>query len=78
MSGEGHKDWISDISFHPQGTHLATCSGDSLIKIWNLVKAECLFTFKDHSQPVWSVDFHWSGDFLIASSMDHTIRLYDV
>ena len=29
MCGEGHNDWISDVSFHPLGTHLATCSGDS-------------------------------------------------
>jgi WD40 repeat protein len=28
MSGEGHKDWISGLAFHPKGTHLATSSGD--------------------------------------------------
>jgi WD40 repeat protein len=28
MSGEGHKDWISGLAFHPKGTHLCTSSGD--------------------------------------------------
>ena len=27
MSGDGHKDWISSLSFNPIGTHLATSSG---------------------------------------------------
>jgi WD40 repeat protein len=28
MTGDGHSDWISDVAFHPLGTHLATASGD--------------------------------------------------
>lgn len=49
MSGEGHNDWISDISFHPKGTHLATASGDSTIKIWDFLNITCAWTIKDHS-----------------------------
>jgi WD40 repeat protein len=33
MSGEGHKDWISGIDFHPRGSHLVTSSGDCTIKV---------------------------------------------
>ena len=29
MSGEGHKDWISAMRFHPRGHHLLTGSGDA-------------------------------------------------
>lgn len=78
MSGEGHNDWISDISFHPKGTHLATASGDSTIKIWDFLNITCAWTIKDHSQPVWSIDFNHNGDFLIAGGMDHQCKLYDV
>jgi len=35
MSGEGHNDWISDVAFHPLGTHLTTASGDCTIKLWD-------------------------------------------
>ena len=49
MSGEGHSDWISDVSFHPLGTHLATSAGDCLIKIWDFVNIKCAWTIKDHS-----------------------------
>merc|ERR1719262_2141652 len=33
MSGEGHRDWISGVDFHPAGSHLATASGDRTVKI---------------------------------------------
>ena len=33
MSGEGHRDWISGIGFHPRGSHLVTSSGDCTIKV---------------------------------------------
>ena len=78
MSGEGHDNWISDIAFHEKGTHLATASGDCTIKIWDIFNMECSWKIVDHSQPVWSLNFNYSGDFLIAGAMDHSIRLYDV
>jgi WD40 repeat protein len=58
MSGEGHKDWVSSLKFHPKGLHIVTASGDSTIKIWDFVNTTCTFTFKDHRQPVWSIDLN--------------------
>lgn len=58
MSGEGHKDWVSAIKFHPKGLHIVTASGDSTVKIWDFVNTSCTFTFKDHKQPVWSIDIN--------------------
>jgi WD40 repeat protein len=78
MSGEGHKDWVAGIDFHPKGSHLATCSGDSTIKIWDFLKAQCVHTFTDHIHPVWSVAFNDTGDFLISGSIDHTSKLFDI
>ena len=28
MSGDGHRDWVAGVDFHPAGTHLASASGD--------------------------------------------------
>lgn len=78
MSGEGHRDWVSGIVFHPKGSHLITSSGDCSIKIWDFLNASCTVTFKDHVQPVWSVDINDTGEFIISGSMDHTARLYDI
>ena len=39
LSGEGHKDWITGVDFHPAGSHLVTSGGDKSIKIWDFVNS---------------------------------------
>ena len=78
MSGEGHKDWVANLDFHPKGSHLATCSGDSTIKIWDFLKAACVATFDSHIHPVWAVSWHDMGNFVVSGSMDSTCKLFDV
>ena len=41
LSGEGHKDWIAGVDFHPGGSHLVTGSGDKTVKIWNFIESCC-------------------------------------
>lgn len=33
MCGEGHKDWVAAVDFHPSGTSLASGSGDASVKV---------------------------------------------
>ena len=72
------REWIAGVDFHPSGTHLATCSGDGLVKLWDFATASCAATFSDHSQAAWDVAFHHSGDFLVSCSMDKTCKLWDL
>lgn len=69
IQGESHKDWVSGLDFNPIGTSLATCSGDSTVKIWDFVKVQCSATFKCHTQPVYSLSFHHTGDFLVSGRL---------
>jgi sperm-associated antigen 16 protein len=39
LSGEGHKDWLSGVDFHPAGSHLATSGGDKTVKIWDFINS---------------------------------------
>ncbi|ETO23439.1 flagellar WD repeat protein PF20, partial [Reticulomyxa filosa] len=79
MSGEGHKDWISDCQFHPVlGTFLVTASGDKTVKLWDFAKSICVATYEEHTHAVWSACFHHDGEFIASSSMDHTCKLWDV
>jgi len=38
MGGEGHSDWVSGLDFNPKGTHLATCSADGSVKLWDFTR----------------------------------------
>ena len=54
-----------------------TSSGDKTVKVWDFAGASCAATFSDHTQPVWDVSCHHTGDFVASCSMDHTVRLWD-
>jgi len=78
LSGEGHRDWVSGIAFHPRGSLVATTSGDMTVKLWDVAKERCKHTFTDHNQAVWACAFHDLGDFLVSSSMDQTTKVFDL
>ena len=79
MTGEGHKEWICGIDFHPAGSHLVTSGGDRAVKIWDFVNSTIAHTFSDvHSMPVWKVKFHDTGDFVLSGGGDGAIKLYDL
>lgn len=46
MTGEGHKEWICGIDFHPLGSHLVTSGGDKSVKIWDLFTHQSLILLK--------------------------------
>ncbi|XP_019745970.1 sperm-associated antigen 16 protein [Hippocampus comes] len=78
LTGEGHSDWLSSCSFHPEGTKLATTSGDTTVKLWDLFCGRCVLTFSGHSQPTWGCSFHSCGHFLASCSSDKTAKLWDL
>ena len=79
MTGEGHKEWICGIDFHPAGSHLVTGGGDKAVKIWDFVNSTIAHTFNEvHTKPVWKVKFHDTGDFVLSGGGDGAIKLYDL
>ena len=45
---EGHSDAVTSISFSPDGKHLASCSYDKTIIIWDVYENKILKRIKDH------------------------------
>ncbi|KAF1377162.1 hypothetical protein PFLUV_G00197730 [Perca fluviatilis] len=78
LTGEGHSDWLSGCSFHPDGTKLATTSGDSMVRLWDFSRGRCVLTLPGHSHPTWGCSFHSCGHFLASCSADRTAKLWDL
>uniref|UniRef100_A0A665TP28 Uncharacterized protein n=1 Tax=Echeneis naucrates TaxID=173247 RepID=A0A665TP28_ECHNA len=78
LTGEGHSDWLSGCCFHPDGSKLATTSGDTTVRLWDFSKGCCVCTLSIHSQPTWSCSFHSCGHFLASCSADKTARVWDL
>ncbi|KAG1087635.1 hypothetical protein G6F42_020537 [Rhizopus arrhizus] len=75
-----HTEQVNDLSFHPNGLVLASCSNDQSIKLFDLSKTgvKRAFRYLQDAQPVNSICFHPSGDFLLAGTKDAAVRVYDV
>jgi len=74
-----HSSTVTDVCFHPTATILASCSKDMTIKFFDYSKVHVKRSAKAFQDSVRlrSLDFHPSGDFLLASGRDSRIRLYD-
>jgi platelet-activating factor acetylhydrolase IB subunit alpha len=51
---------------------------DKLIKLWNSKDGRCIFTFVGHDNWVTDLVFHPSGRFLLSSSDDKSMRIWDL
>jgi WD40 repeat protein len=56
----GHTDAVLCVSFNPQGTLLATGSGDKTVRIWDLDTQTPIFTCSGHTN--WVLYVSWSPD----------------
>nr|CAH8851387.1 unnamed protein product [Trichobilharzia regenti] len=80
-------DWISSVDFHPTDEILATGNGKGSIQIWKIQLGEeessqnntkRIGLLRQHAGAVWSINWHWCGNYLASCGMDNTIRLWNV
>jgi len=73
--GEGHTDWLSGVTFHPDGTRLGTTGGDASVRIWDLSEGRLVLSLRGHSGVTWACSFHSCGDVVASCSIDCTIKV---
>ena len=72
----GHSDIIS-LVFSPNSKIIATSSYDSSIQIWN-ERGQCIQILNGHKKYSNIIKFVNHGQYLLSSSLDDTIRLWDI
>ena len=48
------------------------------MKLWNTTSGFCFLTFSDHTSGVTGVCFNASGKVVVSSSLDGTVRAFDL
>jgi COMPASS component SWD3 len=72
-----HSDPVCSIDWNKDGTLLASASYDGVLRIWDSQSFACLKTLiEDSNQAVSFVRFAPNGKFLLASTLDSTMRLW--
>ncbi|KAK1938484.1 putative WD-repeat protein [Babesia divergens] len=74
---EGHSESVLCMEFSPDGGMLATGSGDSTVRIWDLSTATPIKTLKGHTNWVLSVSWSPDGVRLSSAGMDGRILIWD-
>jgi WD40 repeat protein len=69
---------VYSVAFSPDGTILASGSGDHKIKLWDVATGKEQATLKGHTGGVYSVAFSPDGTILASGSLDGTIKLWGV
>ncbi len=77
----GHRDWIREIAWSPNGKMIATASDDNTIKLWqrNSNKFSLVKTLEGengHKSWVYSVSFSPDGEVLATGSSDKMVKLW--
>lgn len=57
---------------------LATASFDSTVRLWDPESGRCIRTLVRHSDPVYSVSFSPSGEFVASGSFDRCLHIWSV
>lgn len=71
---------VQSASISPDERLIATASPDNIPRIWSIMKCELFKEFREngHKEKVRYVSFHPNGFFLISSSDDKTVRVWNV
>ncbi|KAL4979806.1 WD40-repeat-containing domain protein [Aspergillus desertorum] len=73
-----HSDPVSGIDVVWDGTLIASCATDGLVRIWDTSTGQCLRTLvHEDNPPVSSVRFSPNGKYVLAWTLDDCVRLWD-
>ncbi|XP_058920761.1 periodic tryptophan protein 2 homolog isoform X1 [Kogia breviceps] len=75
---QGHFNSMVSLAYSPDGQYIVTGGDDSKVKVWNTLSGFCFITFTEHSSGVTGVTFTTTGYVIVTSSMDGTVRAFDL
>jgi Tol biopolymer transport system component len=73
----GHKGWVYDIVFSPDGHWIATASYDRTVRLWDADSGQGTRTLEGHTDGVVGVAISPDGHRLASTGLDGKVRVWD-
>lgn len=67
---KGHSKKVSSVIYHPNQSTIVTASPDATIRVWSIKTGNTTHTVKAHEGPIYAIDLHATGDYLLSTSTD--------
>lgn len=69
---------MNALTYSPDGQRVITTADDGKIKVWDTQSGFCIVTFTEHSSGVTACEFAKRGNVLFTSSLDGSVRAWDL
>lgn len=73
-----HSDWVTALSYSPDGVLFASGDRGGAIYIWAAEDATPLYTLRGHKGRITGLEWMKAGDVCVSSSDDGTVRTWDM
>ncbi len=73
----GHSDTVLSASFNPDGSQIATASGDNTARVWYVATGQIIATLQ-HQDVVNYVAFSSDGSRVLTKELDRTVHVWNV
>ncbi|KAL0226710.1 hypothetical protein P9112_014034 [Eukaryota sp. TZLM1-RC] len=74
----GHSEAVLDVAFSPCGSYLASGSGDTSVRLWDLHTNTPIVTLTGHTHWVFVVSFSPDSRFIASAGMDKSVRIWEL